>query len=190
MWLSTDLRLQRASCPIPEPANPNRKLVTRSLVLASALAILTAGGPAFSAQAAPIAFTVDFDLVNVTNDGNGVYSASSIGPGPFQAQNGAGPVDFSASDFGQIVANYLSPRYFGSDAGPHGSLLANLTNFEWNGRGFVQVPGVSIGGFTVEVAQPAADSIVAANGGRAFPNFSISSDGKTVTFSGGVMQNE
>lgn len=188
MWHSTDPRPHGASMFEPKPANSDRKPLYKALALAFGLSILPAGGIASSAFAAPIAFTVNFDLVKVTNEA-GVFSATGVGPGPFETQNGVGPVDFAVSDFGQIVSNYLSPRYFGSDAAPKGSLLLNLTNFKWNGSGFVPVTGVTIGGFVVEVARPMTDSILSADGGLAFPHFSISSDAKAVTFSGGDIPN-
>jgi hypothetical protein len=185
------------------------KRVLRRLAFAAFAAFAAEAGVPAAASATPMEdqnYTIDFDLVKVTarNGPNGstILSATAIGNGPFETENGPRPIDFDSIDAegnetnlngittGQIVANYLSPRYFGSDAAPNGSIILNITNFQFtSGSNFTQIPGVSIGGFQIWVAQPTLDSITAADGGNAFGSTSISNDQKTVLFSGGDIPN-
>jgi hypothetical protein len=188
------------------PTRRSSRNLLQRFAVAAAAALAAGAGMQVPASAQPIDFTVDFDLVNVSaaNGPNGslLLYATGIGSGPFEAVNGTGPVLFDSIDSqgnetnlngittGQIVANYLQPRYFGSDASSNGSIIENLTNFKFiGGANYIQVPGATIGGFQVSVAQPATDSIVSADGGNAFTSTSISSNGKTVTFSGGNIAN-
>jgi hypothetical protein len=186
-----------------------RKRVLQQLAFVAFAAFIAEAGMPAAASAVPIEgqnYTIDFDLVKVMArdgpNGSKILSASALGAGPFETENGAGPIDFDSIDTqgnetnlngittGQIVANYLSPRYFGSDAAPNGSILLNITNFKFtSGSSFIQIPGVSIGGFQVWVAQPTVDNITAADGGNAFSSTSISSDQKTVLFAGGDIPN-
>ncbi len=207
------IRCNRCHLPVdaaltPAPASTHRGSanLVRRLAFAAAAALAAEAGMHAPASAQPIDFTVDFDLVSVSAasgpNGTLLLYATGIGSGPFETVNGTGPVLFDSIDSqgnetnlngittGQIVANYLQPRYFGSDATSNGSIIENLTNFKFiGGANYTQVPGVTIGGFQISVAQPATDSIVSANGGNAFTSASISSNGETVTFSGGDIAN-
>jgi hypothetical protein len=179
--------------------------IFRRVAFAGVAAFAAGAGVSAAASAAPISttnFTIDFDLVKVTARagpaGSTILSATALGNGPFATVNGLGPVDFDSFDSqgnetnldgittGQIVANFLSPRYFGSDAAPNGSIILNLTQFQFASDGTVEPgPGVDIGGFQISLTQPTIDNIVAADGGNAFSSVSFSSDKKNVTFSGG-----
>jgi hypothetical protein len=162
--------------------------------------------PASAVPIEPVNYMIDFDLVKVTartgSDGSTILSASALGNGPFATLNGFSPVDFDSFDSqgnetnlnglstGQIFANYLSPRYFGSDAEPKGAILLNLTNFNFTSASDVeQVAGVSIGGFQIWVAQPAFDNIGAVDGGNAFSLVSVAGDQKSVLFAGANIAN-
>ena len=184
---------------------PGHKRVLRRVAFATVAAFAAGAGEPAAASAAPIEdanYTFDFDLVKVTARagpaGSTILSATALGNGPFATVNGLGPVDFDSFDSqgnetnldgittGQIVANFLSPRYFGSDAAPNGSIIQNLTQFQFASDGTVEPgPGVDIGGFQISLAQPTIDNIAAADGGNAFNSVSFSSDKKSVTFSGG-----
>ena len=185
------------------------KSVLRGVVFAAFAAFAAETAVPAAVSAAPIAdtnFTIDFDLVKVTSrngpGGSTILSATALGNGPFATANGLGPIDFDSLDSqgnethlggidtGLFVANYLSPRYFGSDAAPNGAIIENLTSFQFTSGGNVdQVPGVNIGGFQIWLAQPTIDNIAVADGGNAFNSVSFSGDKKSVIFSGGDIRN-
>jgi hypothetical protein len=184
---------------------PGRGHQAAKLLLALLL-ILCAQSKSF---AATISVTIQFDLVKVTTSMAGgflVYTASPVGDGPYKTKDGADPLEFfkqkpDGSDAmflngftgASIVNNALEFRYFGSVAAAKGSILRNATNrkivssTEAPGFKVDTVPGSTITGFVIKLAQPTKYDIDSADGGNAFKKPDIAANKSMVTFSGGSL---
>lgn len=157
-----------------------------------------------SSQSFAAQITIQFDLVKVTaragagaDAGFTIYSAESIGSGPYLTKNGCCAIDFfkqsadarmSLNGFatGGIVANQFDFRYFGSVAAASGSVLRNLSNLRIKPDGSSEnVAGRTIGDFEIKLAQPTQDSIQTAEGGNAFSMVTVAADKKSVVFEKG-----